>query len=501
MKTKNNIIKRGVNVWYSVIFSSIGITAFLLAGCGKQLDELRPHNVIFEDAQFDRPEGYTKATTGVYALLATGSETGPGIGGLTDMQIFHSEAKGNTIKALDAQINRLTDAFGFVNSSNRDLSSTYHYWRSSYNVLLHINKILAKVSDGERNVAIIQAQAECLFLRAYVYFNLVRLYGKPYYQSAAKSPGVMLILTDEISPSFSPPRASVAEVYQQIIADLEQSIPLFQQQKSNSFANRFAAEALLSRVQLYKGGTFASPNKDANEKAFSHANTVIREGGYKLLQEEAYRSYYDTDNIGNEEDIFAINGEYMNGTIAGLFKKPSNILYPGGLYRPSPYLLSLIVDGDYRRSHYVENISPGFDEDNIAVNKYSIGFTAISSRSPYRVLRLAEMYLNRAEALVKLGRDAEALDDINIIRQRAGLSALSAISGEALFLEILKQRKIELAFEGHASYDEFRNGLPMVRDYASGRSGEMTVQPTDSRILMQIPDEERTANPNLEPNT
>ncbi|PRD52005.1 hypothetical protein C5749_17050 [Sphingobacterium gobiense] len=482
-----------------IFLVSVFLTILFVVGCGKQLDELRPHNVIFEDAQFDRPEGYSKAVTGLYALVASGPEASY-VGGFTDQQIFFSEAKGNTIKSLDAQINRLTDVFDYINSSNKDLSDSYTYWRNAYNVMLHINKILGRIAPEETNPTILQAKGEALFMRAYVYFNLVRLYGKPYYQEPNTSPGVMLVLMDDLSPDFAPARASVEEVYQQVIADLEAAMPLLQEQKSNSYASRSAADALLSRVQLYRGGTFTAPNREANEKAFTHADRVIREGGYTLLQGEEYRTYYDTGNIGNKEDIFAINGEYMNGQIASRWKMPPQINYTGGLYRPSPYLLSLMEEEDMRWAFYVENLTPGFPDDNIAVNKYNIGYDAIYSRSPYRVLRLAEMYLNRAEALVKLGRDAEALADVNTIRQRAGLEILSGLSGEVLFREILKQRKIELAFEGHASYDEFRNGLPMVRNYVSGRSGEMTVQPTDPGILMQIPDEEIADNPNLVPN-
>jgi len=477
----------------------LAILASLMVSCGKQLDQLRPHNVIFEDAQFDSSEGYTKAVSGIYSLIALGSETGNSLG-FTDMQIFFSEAKGNTIKALDAQINRNTDVFDYQNSASRDRSWSYFYWRSAYNALLHINKVIGRVEQGETDPVILQAKAECLFLRAYVYFNLIRLYGKPYYQDPASSLGVMLVLSDQVSPNFKPARATVEEVYQQIVIDLESCLPLFTQSKSSSFASKYAAEALLSRVELYRGGTFSAPDQQANAKAFEHAERVIREGGFRLLENELYSGYYDADNRANTEDIFAINGEFTNGYIAGLFKMPPNPSYSGGLYRPSPFLLSLMSQDDRRRAFYVENLTPGYPDDVLAVNKYNIGYVTLYSRSPYRALRLTEMYLNKAEALVKLKRDSEALQTVNVIRQRAGLMPLSGINGETLFMEILKQRKIELAFEGHASYDEFRNGLPMVRNYASGSSGVMTVQPTDPGILMQLPAEEIADNSNLTQN-
>ncbi len=477
----------------TIIFLTI---ALLLSGCDQQLDKLRPHNVTFEERQFETPDGFTKAIWGIYALIS-GRATIESSFNYNDIQFYLSEARGNTIKSLDAQVNRYTDAFNYVNSAGRDFSYTYEYWRGSYTIILHINKLLANVRAEEADPVILQAKAEALFLRAYVYFNLVRLYGRPYYQDAAGSPGVMLITTGDVGPGYAPPRATVAEIYQQVITDLQASIPLFTQQKTNSYASRYAADALLSRVYLYMGGTFASPDQQANSHAYNHADLVIREGGYRLLEAEDYRTYYQTDNIGNDEDIFAINTRYAQGLISNLYAMPSQINYTGGLYRPSPDLLRLLEAEDLRNAFFIDNVTPGFPDDTKATAKYLVNYVSLYSNSPGRYLRLAELYLNRAEAAAKLGDDGRALADVNTIRRRAGLAELSGVVGTALFEEILKQRRLELAFEGHASYDDFRNGRPMVRTYASGGSNAMTIAPTSADAVIKIPDEELTSNPNL----
>src|SRR5690606_29290348 len=147
-------------------FFFLVIAFFLSTACNKQLDELRPHNVIYEEAQFATPEGYTKAMTGIYDLVA--EWTFPPVGGMayTDMLVYLSDAKGNTMKSLDDQINEKTDAFDYVNSGSRDFSYSYHFWRGSYNIMLHINKLLANVEEGESNETILQAKAEALFMRA-----------------------------------------------------------------------------------------------------------------------------------------------------------------------------------------------------------------------------------------------------------------------------------------------------------------------------------------------
>ncbi|ERJ58846.1 RagB/SusD family nutrient uptake outer membrane protein [Sphingobacterium paucimobilis] len=474
------------------------VIVLFCTSCNKQLDELRPHNVIFEESQFDSPQGYTKAVTGTYALISGAAS--PTSFSYNDMIIFFGEAKGNTIKSLDAEINKKTDVFDYVNSGNKDLSYTYDYWRASYSCILHINKILKHVSDSETNPVILQAKADALFLRAYVYFNLVRLYGKPYYQNPNESLGVMLILKDNNGPGFAPARATLAQVYQQIIADLEAAAPLFTAKRTSSYGSKYGAYAFLSRVYLYMGGSLASPVDEYNQKAAEYATKVIDEGGYKLLEGTEYTEYYKTNNVHNKEDIFAVNTDYKQGLISNFFAMPSQINYSGGLYRPSPYLLALMEPADLRNHFYITNVTPGYPADNRAVSKYMINYVSLYSISPLRYLRLAEMYLNRAEAYSKLRRDGDALIDVNIIRQRAGLLPLSGLQSTALQEEILKQRKLELAFEGHASFDEFRNGIPMVRNYTSGSSGAMTVQPTDRKVILQIPEEEIIENNNLKPN-
>lgn len=475
----------------------LAVLAGILA-CNKQLDELRPHNVTYEDQQFATPTGFTKAVWGVYASVA-GNAVASSLN-YNDLQLYLSEAHGNNIKTLDAGVNKNTDVFNYLNSAEKDLSHSYDYWRGSYNIILLINKILANVKDAETNAEILQAKGEALFLRAYVYFNLVRLYGKPYNQDAASSPGVMLIVTDNNGLGFAPPRATVKEVYDQVTKDLLAAVPLLKQAKTNSFAGKYAAYALLSRVYLYMGGSFIQPDNAANAKAKEYADSVILHGGFTLLQGAAYTSYYSADNPGNKEDIFAVNTQYKTGLISNLYAMPSQINYTGGLYRPSPDLLGQLRTTDLRSKFYVKNVTPGNPNDSLACVKYMMGYVALYSPSPARYLRLAEMYLNRAEAAVKAGDNTTALTDLNAIRSRAGIGDTTGISGENLFNEIMKQRRLELAFEGHVSYDYFRNGLPMIRNYTSNSSGPMTIQATNPKVVLRIPSDEIIGNPNLKQN-
>lgn len=470
-----------------------------LSACNKQLDDLRPHNVITEKAQFSTPDGFAQAALALYPMVTLGVGMENNAFGYGGTAMFLPEALGNNIHSLDLGPNMNSDAFNYINSADKNHSWTYNFWRASYFAILHANKLLDNVAKDEQNPVILQAKAEALFMRAFVYFNLVRLYGKPYYQDAANSPAVMLITTAVNNSDAKPARASVKAVYDQIINDLETAMPLFNQEKSSSYGSKIAATALLSRAYLYMGGTFQQPAAPFNQKAVTNATAVISSNKFVLLQDNAYRQYYSSNNKSNQEDIFAGNMDYGNSSISQLYAYPTRSGYTGGYYRPSSALLSLISPQDLRSSHYIKNVTPGLDKDTIASVKYMYLYTALFSKSPFRYIRLAEVYLNRAEAYVKLGNNDAALTDLNTIRNRAGLPSVT-LSGQALFNEILLQRRIELAFEGHNAFDYFRNGLPMVRNYASVGSGPITIEASSNKILLRIPQEEITLNPNLTQN-
>ena len=122
-----------------------------------------------------------------------------------------------------------------------------------------------------------------------------------------------------------------------------------------------------------------------------------------------------------------------------------------------------------------------------------IGKNGTANLDNVPVMRISEMYFNRAEANYFLGKEADALVDVNIIRKRAGLVELKDLKGAVLLAEILKQKRIEFAFEGHRWFDMKRLGMDIVKIPSN-------IPFTDFRILAQIPVGEITNNPNLKQN-
>lgn len=478
----------------------------LLAGCNKQLDSLAPHNVLFEEQEFSTPAGFTKTTIANYNSIAQSAY---------DYNLFNlGEFRGNNVKPIDvtstssAVAAQDVDAFNFTNSSSKDFGRSAPYWVAAYKAMLGINTVLKHVNIDETDTTILQAKAENLFLRATIYFNLVRLYGRPYYQSPASNPGIPLILAPITSAGDKPARATVEASYKQIIADLTDAAKTFTQKKVNSYAGKYAAYALLSRVYLYMSGSFTSPNTQYAQLAAQYADSVILKGGYSLLTGSAYTSYYANSNQANAETIWAINHDVTSNTIPTILYQPAGPYagsnsYVTGQVKPSPDLLSLLDPADLRKSFYIKDKYPNNNTDTLSCIKYYYKYVNTGvyySNAPNPYLRLAEMYLNRAEARVKSGDNGGALADVNIIRVRAGLTAAVGLSGQSLFNEILLQRRLELAFEGHNSFDYFRNGLPMVRSYSSFNSPPMTVNPTDGKVVLRIPDDVLTENSNIKQN-
>lgn len=120
------------------------------------------------------------------------------------------------------------------------------------------------------------------------------------------------------------------------------------------------------------------------------------------------------------------------------------------------------------------------------------------------ISRLAEMYLNRAEARAKTGDIEGAIEDINIIRRRANIPEYESVPEDKTILEIvLDERRLELAYEAHRRYDVFRNKLTLDRRYPGTHdrgAALMTIEPTNNRVVDFIPEAQILAQPNLQQN-
>lgn len=493
---------------------SILLMSVLVSGTFSCEQYYEPTIYIDEQSALSNPADVQTATVGTYAVLLQAA--------YVRSVHFLMEYPSDEIAQGQSSADDLTRAYRYTHINTS--AHCTNFWSQAYKVIAAANKIIAYVPD-DATAELRQLKGENLYLRAMMHFNLVRVFGRPYPQNNGDNPGVPLLmdgLTEEQTTTL--PRSKVKEVYDSVISDLTKAADLMSQSKSNSFASKEVAQALLSRVYLYKGD---------NENAIRYADLVIGSGRYSLVQGNDYASYFKSAPATNPETIFAIRhtkvqdrgfsaigSMYFSSDPSGTPKGQgvsgwaeiyaSKKFYDFVTKNPEDlrngFITPYTIDGKLQYNTKLTPTTPMY-----YVNKYSLQEGIINLSSPV-YLRLAEMYLIRAEANAKLGNSAKALEDVNLLRKRAGLSGdklySSNLGGKTILDVVMEERWLELAFEGHRAYDLFRNNLPMERNYPGTHSLNNTpttdlyqkVLPTDARVVFFIPQVEIDRNGNLSQN-
>jgi hypothetical protein len=304
-------------------------------------------------------------------------------------------------------------------------------WGSAYEGINITNSVIAAVpgigdmDDEEKETAL----AELYFVRALNHFNLLTCFGDvPIKTSPTRG-----------TAGVNVPREPVDVVYNQIIEDLEFAELKLPASGTKVRASKFAAVALLARVYLYN---------QEYDSAISKATQVIDNGNYDLIQN--YRSIFVD---GSDETIFEIDFTEQNRNRIAIYNFPGSLNGEQEVI-PNQQLIAAYASGDERLN---ASIATELGKP------YAIKYDDIAKgEDNVIILRLAEMYLIRAEANARLEQDLSGVQsDINEIRSRAGLGDTDATTYEELLLAIEEERKIELAFEGHRWYDLVRTGRAM----------------------------------------
>ncbi|WP_235298117.1 RagB/SusD family nutrient uptake outer membrane protein [Portibacter marinus] len=352
---------------------------------------------------------------------------------------------------------------------------------NNLNSVINADPDLPEVVQDEYNHMIGEAHA----LRGLVYFDLVRAFAQHYtYTSDASHPGVPIVL--EFDQLSEPSRNTVNEVYDQIISDLKigaERMDAESRTGTTSTLNSMAAKALLSRVYLYKEDW-------ANAEAM--ATEVINSGRYSLTPTENYAASWTMDF--SSESIFEISMTEADNRGSDALGR-MYIVEGYGDYLPSNDLVSLIPEDDVRFSWFAT------DEflDGIYAPYRLVKYPSITGEDNTIVIRLSEVYLNRAEARAQQGKTEGAQEDVNTVRIRA-LPTADPItsSGDELIEDILLERRKELAFEGHRLWDLMRYKKSVIRDQCT--SSVCVIEYPNDKFILPIPEAELNANPNMEPN-
>ncbi|MEX0661642.1 MAG: RagB/SusD family nutrient uptake outer membrane protein [Balneolaceae bacterium] len=349
-------------------------------------------------------------------------------------------------------------------SDNGQVTDT---WIDSYNTLNIANTVLSGLDllEAEDRARV---EGEARAIRGMIYFELVRLFAAPYEAGQTNDqPGVPLILTptSEINEEANVSRATVEDVYNQILDDLSQARDMLDEvnPERSYYVNSMVASAVLSRVYLQQG---------EYEDARDEANRVIESENYTLRDTFA-EVFNQPENTS--EDIFAMQVSAQSGT---------NSMF-------TFYSADSRGDIDINQQHLDEYEA---DDDRLDLFYTDPGDGATRSGKWNRptddqvnLIRLAEMYLTRAEGNFRLTEAVgdTPLNDINRIRERVNLPPY-LLPIDITLDRILTERKLELMFEGNLLHDIKRTqGSVGARSY------------DDPELVLPIPQREIDSNPNI----
>jgi hypothetical protein len=385
-------------------------------------------------------------------------------------------------------------------------------WRGPYPGILYCNLVVQNVPGINMDTTLRnRIIGEAKFLRANYYFILVRFFGDVPLILEAQSPS---------SPNYYPKRTPVAQVYQQIIQDLNDAISLLPPRESYGGpdvgrASKGAAIGTLAKVYLTLG-------KYANVVSLCQQVTAL---GYTLNAN--YTDNFNPATKNSKESLFEI--QYSGNTLYGFFDDlnqaswtspymgPRNTNFVGGAYgwnQPTQEFVDSYEAGDLRKDStilyqgcpdfYGNVYSSSYSGTGYNVRKFLVPTSVASqyNNSPenFPALRYADVLLMQSEAMNELGQTATAAVPLNLVRERAGLPDIqSGLSQDDFRSAVLHERRMELAFEGQRWFDLIRvnNGQYGISFLQS--IGHTNV--TTKNLLMPIPLLEMQANPNLTQNT
>lgn len=433
-------------------------------------------------------KGLDQSTAGAYAPLASLNWYGANF-------ILINELKtSNGKKYIGTQFDtgRLNDWYNL----NYTKSTTSAVWGVAYYIISSVNNVLANLEGKGDPQDLNNLKAECLFLRALSHFDLVRTYAQPYcFTKDASHLGVPVILAPQ-DPTDMPVRETVAKVYQQIIADLTEAesiiAPDYKRAGAKnpaSVVSKEAAQALLSRVYLYMENW---------EKAAEYATKVIDSKKYTMwtVEDLTDSECFREDGRSSGEVIFEVYGalsESYGGGNEGICSMTSKNKYGDG--GASTDLIKLYEAGDVRGTLFQKEKDEKSGKDVYWTSKYIGKGLANPDVSNVIILRLSEMYLNRAEAAIKGSlSEYDPVADITVVAGNRGAAASPATPAG-----VLLERQKELAWEGHFWFDLGRTKTNMSRtDVADGII--TSVEWGTNIWAMPIPEREHSANSNLERN-
>lgn len=449
---------------YMIIVALIG--SFLLNSCDDYLDQENP-NKIAASEYFQNENDVLRAVNGIYRSIRDNYCLGEG-------STAYTEERSDNISTQDNQSSS-GEPFQFGDFSLLP-TNTYlkTHWTRMFTVIANANFVLTYIDDvkfADENLRK-EYKAEAKFLRALVYFHIVRKWGD------VPLSVTHLSLPAEVSERTF--REKKEKVYEQIVKDLTEALdagnlPELQPVSGKGRTCKAAINALLGQVYLTMATTLDDGNRqshlEAAEKYLTNAYTMRT---FKDLKEIPYEDVFDVDKKGTcPELIFQIvyiqgDRDYHSTKARGNQPRDSRLLSQynstGTVFLPSDLIKEYEEDdlrkdwsvqySEYANSHYISK----FRDTSSGAGTLGYG------GNDWILMRYADVILLLAETYMQLGNEPMAITFLDQVRERAGMPTYADMQNNAgykskyptLKLAILHERRVELAFENHRWYDLLR---------------------------------------------
>lgn len=368
-----------------------------------------------------------------------------------------------------------------IDENGNEIRNISNSWQFMYEDIAIANYVIELIDDSSGELEEIDyVKGEAYFIRALSYFNLLNLYGQPYDPSSSNTDlGVPIRANIGVETEYN--RNTVAESYAQIEKDILKSKELLSSSgitKSKYHPSVAACNLLMSRVKLYQ---------EKWDETIEYANMVIADGN---LTRMTVNSPFITES--NPEVLYS-------------YYTVSRVVFEQSGYIANPKLIELYDDNDLRKEAYFTTIDDGSANIQYLPMKYALGvFTSLG----FANLRVAEAYLNRAEAYAQKGDVGNAINDIQALHNKrySSTSGIEYPSELNTVLEfVLNERRKELAFEDHHRWfdlrrmsdrPEIKHVFTLIGEDGVKRGTETyTLLPDDLNYTLPIPLKERQNNP------
>lgn len=478
---------------------AIALLGFSFSSCSDFLEQ-NPQTDLSENDFYKTADDILSAVNGAYSSLQEGDIYG-------NWYVFGEIPSDNTRNQLSGSVTTQNEFDQFYIDTQNSMIT--NFWKAAYKVINRTNTILGRIDGIEINTELANRyKLECKFIRALMYFNLVRVYGD-----------VPLVLKEiSISESYDILREPKENVYNQIIADLKeaQDLPVSYSTAEDGRATQGAAKALLANVYM-------------TLHKYAEAETILAEiinsGRYSLLENtpgslniDGYKNVFSPVNHNSKEGIFEIQflkGGYGEGSNYANNFAPENsgtnvvaVGGTGGNNIPEMDIYNAYEEGDLRRDfsmslgYYDNRKNNEWVESRYVCKFMDVPYQNNDASNNYPVIRYADVILMYAEALNQNGKTAEACKYLNMTRRRGfGYQTtetspvdLQTTDKAQFALMVEQERRVELAFENHRWFDLIRTGRAVEVMRSKGFSLNET------NLICPIPQKQIDVNPKLTQN-